>query len=675
MKNSIKTTILSIVLLVCFVGVSCSSCNADVIGSSNYSNDSDSVSKDATLTGTYSSSIDGWITDEDARATVTPSADQMPSTYNAEDFVYDAVEYTQVEIDLSNLGSSYANGDITVEAKAKKTTITLGNAAKYNIVLSGASEVGVTIVSDYDFVLTLDNVSISSKDGSDEQALKTKGSATCFVVLVGESTLAGCTDESGETSTNAVKVGGSLVISGDGVLNVVGNTKHGIVSDDVVCIQSGTVNVTLNPDTSAGTGIKTVNGYVQNSGVVNITALNMAEGCETKGIKVDGDEEETEYGAGKGYIIINGGELTINTSGKGMSAGFNPTEDGDTSSSVNDPSADVFINNGLITITTYATPREDTYTNGVCNDDGVSPEGIEGKRSVTINGGKIVVNSTDDCINTSVEDESYIVINGGLVYAHSSANDAVDSNGTIEMNGGVLIALGTGAPECGIDCDEDSRFTYKGGTIVAMGGGNQLPSGSGTTGCVLTTGAGMFMGGGMPGMFGPQRQQFGPLNDTDKGFDGFAGFNGLSEVGGQGPMLDGSMGEPPAKPEDEMTPPDFQNDDSKGFEGGFMAQGAGSNGGVMGSSSSLSQGSVLTVLDSDGNPVVVFVVPEGCVTNNVLVASDAFENSGVVCYTGNATLESADFMFADSLALGNVEVEVSEASYATINSTTTSITL
>ncbi len=67
----------------------------------------------------------------------------------------------------------------------------------------------------------------------------------------------------------------------------------------------------------------------------------MTQGNENKGIKVDGDEDETEYGAGKGYILINGGELAINTSGKGMSAGFDPTEDGDTTSSTYDPSVDV----------------------------------------------------------------------------------------------------------------------------------------------------------------------------------------------------------------------------------------------------------------------------------------------------------------------------------------------
>jgi len=626
MKNAIKTTILVFVMLVCFIGVSCTSCNCDINDSASSST---STTGTVTISGTYSSFVDGWISDEDAIATVTPSADQMPSTYNANDYLFDASDYnTKVEINLSDLASSYADGNVTVETTEKKTTITLSSSGKYNIMLSGSSSVGVTIVSDNDFVLTLNNVTITSKDGSDEQALKTKKTSTCFLVLEGESTLTGCTDSSSATTTNAVKASGSLVISGDGILNVVGNTKHGIVSDDVVCIQSGTLNVTLNSQTSSGTGIKPVNGYVQNGGTVNITALNMNEGCETKGIKVDGDEEETEYGAGKGYILINGGKLTIKSSGKGLTAGFNPTEDGDTSSSVNDPSANVFINNGFITITTYATPREDTYTNGVSNDDGVSPEGIEGKHSVTINGGKIILNTTDDCINTSTNDSS-IVINGGLIYAYSSANDSVDSNGTIVINGGILLALGAGAPEGGIDCDQDNSFIYTGGTIVAMGGSNQIPQGTGTTGYVLTTGASMGMNMGMNMGMGGMRGGMQP--------------NGMSFGN---PMSAKNNQEPPANTGGDM-----------------MGQG------------SLSQGSVLAVVDDEGNVLVAFTVPANCVTNSVLIASDEFENGSIVYYTGNASLESADNTFANVLALGNVKITVSNATQATISSTATSITL
>lgn len=200
---------------------------------------------------------------------------------------------------------------------------------------------------------------------------------------------------------------------------------------------------------------------------------------------------EIEYGKGKGYVLINGGALTIRTTGKGITASFNPDEDGDTDESTYDPSADIFINNGLITITTLASPREDSYSGA---DDGVSPEGIEGKNSVTVNGGKIILDTTDDAVNVSLK-TGKITINGGLIYAHSSKNDAVDSNGTITVTGGTLIALGSSVPEGGIDCDYDTNFTYTGGTVIALGGSNNLPMGSGSSGCCLTSGS----SGGMRG--------------------------------------------------------------------------------------------------------------------------------------------------------------------------------
>lgn len=675
MKTTVKTTIFVIMLVFCVIGIACTSCNPDATGNSSSSSSasgssssSENSSTSTAKSGTYSALVEGWISDEDAIVAVTPSSDQVPATYNAEDYEYNADEYTTVEINLSSLADSYADGDVKIKAKDTKTTITLGDKANYNIVLSGSSTVGVTIKSDNDFVLTLNNVSITSLEESNEQALKitaasddvtTENSPTCYLVLVGESTLTG--DPSETKTTNAIKADGSLVISGDGILNVIGNTKNGIVSDDVVCIQSGAVNVTLNEETSAGTAIKPVNGYVQNGGTVTITALNMTEGSETKGIKVDGDEEETEYGAGKGYILINGGKLTIESSGKGLTAGFNPTEDGITSTSANDPSADVFINNGLITITTYATPREDTYTNGISNDDGVSPEGIEGKHSVTINGGKIILNTTDDCINTSTSDSS-IVINSGLIYAYSSANDSVDSNGTIEINGGVLIALGAGAPEGGIDCDEDNRFTYTGGTIIAMGGSNQLPQGSGTTGYVLTTGSTMGMGG-MGSMQG------GPQNMEDMRGMGELQANGMQAGPQGGPQGMGSMMGPD---NGNMMGPANGNIMGQGSQN----QGAPSQGPNQGpqSQSSLFQGSVLAVVDDNENIIVAFTVPEGCVTNNVLIASSSLENGSIVYYTGNCSIESSDYTFANSLALGNVKLTITNATEATISSTATSIT-
>ncbi len=586
MKNKV-TLFLSVLSLALMLFVSCD------FGSSSSSSTSG-------ITGTYSSVISGWITDEDAIKTVTPEDGQKPDKYNESDFTQSG-DFTEINIDLSSVSNTTAdNYNIEVTSKLIKITNTGTNC---NYVLSGTSTLGVKFISSNDFAITLKDASITAKAESEKQALnltyddKTEGTtcfSTCFLILSGENTLNGDTSK----EANVIKCDGSLVISGEGTLNVNANTKNGIVSDDVIVVNSGTVKVTLDSESSAGTGIKPVNGFVQNGGVIEIVGKNMTEGSENKGIKVEG--VESEDGAGKGYVLINGGKLTITTSGKAITAAFDITEDEDNSSTTDASYADVFINNGLITITTLATPRDDTD-----NVDGVSPEGIEGKRSVTINGGKIVINSTDDGINTS-NDNSYIKINGGLIYVLSSKNDAVDSNGTIEITGGTLIAFGSGAPEGGIDCDENSRFTYTGGTVIALGGSNNTPSASGTTGYYLYSG-------------------------SSSGMRGF-------------PMGPGGNG---------------------GGPGGGQGQG----------NSSLSSGDTITLLDSFGNVILTFTIPNGADTSNLLIASSSLKKGSTYSLSLSSTVESREYTFSDVLYLGEVEVSTAASDSYTISSLGTSISL
>lgn len=696
MRKRTILSFISIILIFSLLPVSCASSSGKTETEEAKADIEETGEAVSGLTGTFTSVISGWISDEEAKATVVPSSDQMPSTYNSEDYIFNADDYESVSIDLSSLSESYLDGAVTVEEKKKKTTITISGEGKYNIILSGESGKGVTVVSENsDYMLTLDGVRVTSSDGSDEQALKLKSTTTCFMVLVGESSLTGCT----ETETNAVKAAGSLVITGDGTLNVYAVTKNGIVSDDVIVVNSGSVNVTLDSTTSGGTGIKPVNGYVQNGGSVTVTGLNMTEGMENKGIKVDGDEEETEYGKGKGYVLINGGEIVINTSGKGISAGFDTTEDGDTSSSVNDPSADVYINNGLITVNTYATPREDSTPEA---NDGVSPEGIEGKRSVTINGGKIIINTTDDSLNASEDGKAAVTINGGLVYAHSSANDAVDSNGTVTINGGVLIALGSDVPEGGIDCDSDSRFTYTGGTVIAMGGTNQHPSSSSSTGYYLYSGMSMNVGGGF---------DFGGMTPPE-GFDGesFTKPENLPEGEDVTPP-DGDTMTPPSLPSgdsDTSAPGKPEDGDSaapekpegvpemprNGFGGGKGGRGGSDpvntgeipslpdgttagmpDGGFGGfqSRGSLSSGDTLTLLDESGNVILAFTVPENAVSSSVFIASDAL-GEGTYTLSAASDVES-EYAFASALSFGNVSVTVDSSSSVTVTEKGTAVTL
>jgi hypothetical protein len=98
-------------------------------------------------------------------------------------------------------------------------------------------------------------------------------------------------------------------------------------------------------------------------------------------------------------------------------------------------------------------------------------EGIESKDTITVNGGLIEATCYDDCLNAA----SNITINGGVVFCSSSNNDGIDSNGTLLMNGGTVVSLGTDFPEAGLDCNQNF-FTVNGGTFVGCGGATSYPN-------------------------------------------------------------------------------------------------------------------------------------------------------------------------------------------------------
>ena len=69
------------------------------------------------------------------------------------------------------------------------------------------------------------------------------------------------------------------------------------------------------------------------------------------------------------------------------------------------------------------------------------------------------------------------MINGGYIYCYSSGNDGIDSNGTLTVTGGIVIASGTNSPEEGFDCDRHT-FSITGGVLIGTGGSSSTPTSS-----------------------------------------------------------------------------------------------------------------------------------------------------------------------------------------------------
>jgi hypothetical protein len=240
-------------------------------------------------------------------------------------------------------------------------------------------------------------------------------------------------------------------------------------------VRSGELDVAV----SKKDAVRSVNGFIFDDGDLTINATGTVTDDESMGIKVEGSEDD---GAGKGYIVINGGYLDIESVGKAITAGWEIDDDAETSDTSDDPSPYVEVNNGVITITTTGTPYERQQDGETVS---CSPEGIEGKSDVTINSGYLIVNTTDDGINGI----NSITINGGYLYIASSHKDAIDSNGSLTLNGGVIVAIGASVPEGPFDCDRNT-FTITGGTLVGIGGDISRPTASTCTQNVVTLGRG-----------------------------------------------------------------------------------------------------------------------------------------------------------------------------------------
>ncbi len=396
------------------------------------------------------------------------SASQRNIISNPED-VYASVSFNSgVSINLND-------SSITYRGNASPETVTLSRDAvslcldstvqgELEIILTGTLNGTFTVnATKAGFAVVLNGVRISASDGP---ALNLLSKNRAFVVCASgtENILTDSAVRNENTKKGSLYVKGALVLSAPakgmpGTLIVNAGYKHGIYSDDYIRVNGGDFTV----NDSGRDCIRSVNGFIMNSGVIVLNGTGTNTDEESKGIKVDG-EESTKH-PGEGFIIINGGSITSVTVSKGITAGWKIAEDAETDTTDDDPDPYLTINGGTLNITTTGKPYEYTTSDGTTVNN--SPEGIEAKNDLTINGGLITVRTADDCINAG----KAVIINGGVIDVISTENDAIDANGTLTFNGGSITATGGRDPECAFDCDFNT-FLINGGTIIGTGGSN-----------------------------------------------------------------------------------------------------------------------------------------------------------------------------------------------------------
>lgn len=223
---------------------------------------------------------------------------------------------------------------------------------------------------------------------------------------------------------------------------VSGPASKGLSGDGNITVENGCITLVTQADPiyedndlSSCAGIKCDGDFTMNGGRISVSST----GNGGKGINCDGK------------ITMNSGLIKAMTTGKQYIYGSL-----DTSSKAIKAEKNIVVNGGTILARASG---------------GEGSEGIESKDSIIINNGTVVSKCYDDAMNAS----NNITINGGYLYNYSNGNDAIDSNGTINVNGGITLASGAREPEGGIDCDQ-STFTVTGGILIGIGGTTSTPT-------------------------------------------------------------------------------------------------------------------------------------------------------------------------------------------------------
>lgn len=201
-----------------------------------------------------------------------------------------------------------------------------------------------------------------------------------------------------------------LVVQGSGSLEVTAGAKDAVTSKDTLAILGAKVSATA-PD----------------------------HGIEGKDSLVVDDGATVEVKAEEGDALRSDGDLVLADATTKLEAGD-----------------DAVHTEGALSVSAG------THTVTACT------EGLEGA-TVAVSGGTVDITSTDDGINAAADAGPYAATFSGGEVKVVAGGDAIDSNGTIEVSGGTVVAGSTGNGDGALDFVDSC--TVSGGTLIAAGGG------------------------------------------------------------------------------------------------------------------------------------------------------------------------------------------------------------
>ncbi len=367
----------------------------------------------------------------------------------------DSTTVTDASVNVSYSGTAAAvvvSGDImqyltTTVSNANVSCVQSSDlASEITYTLSGTSTDGsfymdgeykaTVVLSD----LTLTRSSASNAVASDNigYAINIDNGKRINVQLDGTNTL---TDYASGAQKGCLMINGHSEFSGSGTLNVYGNYKHGVWTDEYLMTKksfTGTINVL----SAAKDGLN-INQYLEHrAGTISVSGTG-DDGIQVGATGDEGDEND-------GQIIIGGGTINVTITAEDVKG---------------------IKSDSLITINSdYSTPE----INIAIASTSHASKGIKSGGNMDISAGTFNISSAAYGVWDSEDSET-------------SACAGIKSAGTLNISGGTFTLSATGSGGKGIACDSDMNIS--GGTFTITTSGNIFYSNGKTTNTNYTSDA------------------------------------------------------------------------------------------------------------------------------------------------------------------------------------------
>lgn len=287
---------------------------------------------------------------------------------------------------------------VSITANNGHVTINSTYSDEVEYALYGSSTDGsLKIYSDKKYQLTLHGLTLTNPSGpainsqtGKKGTIKSQGGTT-NTLTDGSSYASSTEDQKGCLFSE-----GQLIFKGAGILNVYGNYKHAIVSDDYIDVRNSTINVYSAPKDA----LHANDSILVSGGTLNLTYTDDGMDCE-------------------GPIFISGGSITMNSSGTG-SKGIKSN-------------SDITITSGTIAVTL-------TGSGSVSSTDTTITCGIKTDTNLSILGGTITLNSTGSKGTCGIKASGNLTIGttnaGGPVLTVKTTGAALGTSSSSSWGGG-----------------------------------------------------------------------------------------------------------------------------------------------------------------------------------------------------------------------------------------------